>query len=406
MLLLRAIVGILAGDGDGASVLDDGCILRLRVAVDGIDVDLAGGVGQVEAAVGRVEAADRAGELVVGVGLRRSDELGDGLGLSLRRIDRCSWREFEDDRLDHLMLLLALIVEVLAGDGDGAAVLDDGRVFCLRVAVDGIDIYLAGVVGQVEAAVGCVETADLAGELEVGACIGRRDELGHGLCLSLRRIDCRCRLAFEDDSVDHLVLLLRGVVHVLAGDCEGVTVLEHVCILRLALVVDRVDVDLAGGVGDVEAAVVCVEARDHALQAKVVGGVGPRDEILDSDQLGLGGVVAVAVRTFLLDGNRRVDESAAVAVEGDGRGLVLVLVLKYGDGDGDSGRSRFTLGGGDGHPACIPLCLPGIVGFDGNGLCTGTDVESQFGRVHRDGGRFRFLRLTCCHSNGEEQECG
>ena len=91
MLALGSVIIVLAGNGDGTAVLN--LILPFVRLIGGqhtVHVYGTGGIGKVEAAIGRVELGHRAGELIVVLLVCQLNELlyclGRGIGIFIRRL--------------------------------------------------------------------------------------------------------------------------------------------------------------------------------------------------------------------------------------------------------------------------------------------------------------------------------
>ena len=289
MLGLCSIVIVLTGKHHGAAVGD----LRRPIGLVGnaVNVDGAGSVGDVHAAVAGIESADHAGKFVVGGLVGGGNELGDGLCRSVVVIDSCALFEFLDVSIDHFVLdtAVTLILEILAANRHGAALLH--LIFPLVFVVDGPDHHGGGAVVQVERAVGSVDgRTDLTNETISGVGISLLYELGAGnllhlagilgfhisaLGLAVEGIDKAAALAHglrgvalvvddlaaDDDIVIHLDVGIAARP-LLVAEVEG---LEHIELVGISLVVYDVECGIAVGA------------------ACLIGGGDGRDDAMDVD---------------------------------------------------------------------------------------------------------------------------
>ena len=414
MLLLGCIVVILAGKGNGASVLD---LARPFVLVGhAVDIDLAAGIGQVEAAIVSVEAADLSGELVVFVFVGRCDELGNGLGFGVLVVisTALAFLEGKDIGIHDLVLLGLLVVEILASEGHGTAVLDLAGPFVLVGYA--VDIDGSAVIGQVEAAVGSVEGTYLTGEFVVLGSVGSCDELSHGLCLSVLVVISAALafgLAVEGIDVAGTALYrLRSVALIvdhLSADDHFVANL-HVRIAGSPLLVTEIKgleaiepvIKVVAAVsGNVEVSVaICTAGLESHLDL-AYDTLDPdhgRTLLVGREGLDIGHYAGWVVRIGLCAASGRFVGGvlALVARLGDSDGLV-VEVGAYSDGSGTvvtrilerSHRYGSVLLGStaisrvDSKPVCVSLHGPVTVGLDGECLRAARLVNRNLSRIDR-----------------------
>ena len=464
VLLVLLIVVVLRGQRHLGAGNELGGIVGDVVGT--VDIDGAGIVRQIEVAVGRVDAAaHRTRQFVIGLLVRRGDELGHGLGRRVRIVRR------------RLRIAAGLSVQ---GIEVGAALDGLGRVAAIihQFAVDDdlithFDLRIAGnelLVVQVESAVNdeLVVRRPVIGDGERTVAVLRGVLLGDRGNLSLHIIRShlvihilRCPGKILDGSQRsrHVVRVVHGAGALRITDRSGIRPRLAVQGVQVGLVGHRL-VYWAGG-----AEQVYVAADDHfvthldllvlggeLLVAQVEGAVNIKfstvlvgdvegtvpilrgvgfgdlaDRALDIHLLrALGGRILqpVDIGFHAFDRKRRFGRTLSVVLDALLSRLVhMDIGFHQADGEGDVGRAVVAGIGhhGDIHRLGVGGCSPlfgverhpfrsagnGPVtgGRDGNGLGRHFGAEGQRGRGHLDVGDTDFFNLFA-RGKGQQGRCG
>ena len=331
----------------------------------GIDIDMVCAVRDDDALGGRGADEDLVrldGDLLAG------DLLADN-DIEVLAFDRGRGRggtggEGDDRRVHHLMLALGAVVFVGTGHDDGAAVGNLAAPGLVLTVFEAIDQDGAGRIGQVELhpvlAAGSgpgLEFGHRAGQLVIGRPVGR-DELGHGF-----RRDIRLRRpSFEgkDHRVHHLMLALGAVEFIGAADDDGAAIGNLAAPGLVLAVLEAIDQDGAGIVGQVELHPVLAAGSGPGLEFRHLAGQFVHRLAVALDEFGdgrgggffvIGGVAARGTAAAQVDilavgivRNRTVAAAEDLEViqpvaAGDGGGEVDVEILRA-RGNGEFGLGK------------------------------------------------------------------
>ena len=236
------------------------------------------------------------------------------------------------------MFVVLGVVLVGAGEDNCAEVLDFVGPLIVFAVLEAVNGDGAGGVGEVEAHVVAVsgfagvEAAYLTGEPVVGGAVGL-DEIGHGgvryLCLLLAGLEAL------DGGLHNLMLLLGGIVLVGAGEDYGAAVREFGSPFVVLAVLEAVNQDGSGFVGEVELHVVFTAVVGAGLEGRYLTGepvVGVRVGVLDEVGHGAGSDFGLGSR-FLHLAVKGVDVCAlaGVLLHGFGGSLVFGEVAEDDD---------------------------------------------------------------------------